>query len=494
MKPGVGLISVASLKQLLLAMAASIGYMSVGLLRGFSSPGVPSMQVLSPHLVPDEDAVSWVSSIPPLGAFVGSLCAGPFLQHIGRKRTLMISSPLSVIGWLLVTFAKSYEMLICGRIITGFCAGIIIPSAQVYVNESSHPEIRGVLGSLPALFMSGGILASYVMGAWLNWQELAGASAAFPAALLFVLLPLPESPSWLMGKGRTEEADKAMKWLHHPVRGPVDQIPMEERRTSVFTVASEQPPPEQLQQEKSHEAKSPMKALLRRPVLLPFCLSLFLMAFQQLSGIDAIVFYTVEIFKSSGSSTDEHLSTILVGLVQLVSNLLALFVVDRAGRRPLLLGSGFLMTLSMSALGAYFYLLDHGEAQDLGLLPLISLLIFMAGYSVGYCTLPYLMMGELLPVRQRSLLSSVAGSFNLGVMFIVIKTYHGLKSTIGNDGAFWLYAALCLISCVFVCVFVPETKGKSLEEIEEYFELKHMSKRKKALLQQKQEVENQTSK
>ncbi|XP_068083952.1 facilitated trehalose transporter Tret1 [Anabrus simplex] len=457
------------LPHFLLAIAASLGYLSIGLVRGFSSPAVPSMQSLAPHLVPDEEAISWIVAIPALGALFGSLCASPFLQRIGRRKTLMISSPLAVAGWLLITFAYNSEMLLVGRSVIGFCTGIIIPSAQVYVNECSQPQIRGVFGSLPALFMSGGIVISYIMGTWLTWQELAGASAVFPAALLFVLVPLPESPAWLMDRGRVEEADKAIKWLRLQPRDPTDQIPKEQRQTSVFTVLPDQAG-------HSEGEKSTMEAFLRRPVMLPFCMSLFLMAFQQLSGIDSVVFYTVDIFRSAGSSINENLCTILVGMVRFVFNIVALFVVDRAGRKPLLQASGFLMALTMAALGGYFYLLKKDQADQLKFLPLLSLILFMIGYSIGYCTLPYLMMGELLPVRQRSFLSSAAGSFNMVVMFVVLKTYPNLKAALGKDGAFWFYSAMCILSCVFVAVMLPETKGKSLEQIEEYFERKHKSK------------------
>jgi hypothetical protein len=104
-------------------------------------------------------------------------------------------------------------------------------------------------------------------------------------------------------------------------------------------------------------------------------------------------------------------------------------------------------------------------------------MVFMAGFSIGYCSIPFLLMGELIPEKQRSFLSSVAGSLNLGIMFIVIKTYHDLKNLIGEDGVFWLYSALCLCSCFFVYFLVPETKGKSLKEIEEFFELSEIPKR-----------------
>lgn len=170
--------------------------------------------------------------------------------------------------------------------------------------------------------------------------------------------------------------------------------------------------------------------------------------------------------------------------------MLSLLVIDRAGRRPLLLVSGVTTSLAMALVGTYFYLQDRGRAGGLGLLPVGSLLLFMVGFSVGYANIPFLLMGELLPVRQRSVLSSLAGSFNLGTMFLVIKTYPQLRHAMGTDGTFWLYSALCLASCIFVALLLPETKGKTLDEIESYFEGKHQRAKAKAKAKRKAKVED----
>jgi facilitated trehalose transporter len=219
------------------------------------------------------------------------------------------------------------------------------------------------------------------------------------------------------------------------------------------------------------------KELFHRPVLVPFALTFMLLIFQQVSGIDAIVFYTVSIFHSAGSQLDDHLATIIVGLVRLVADFVSLFIVDHAGRKPLLIASGAVMCVALTALGTHFHLQKYGMEQSLGLLPVISLIVFMVGFSIGYCGIPFLLMGELIPEKQRSFLSSIAGSLNLGVMFAVIKTYHVLKNSIGEDGTFWLYSLVCLCSCFFVYFLVPETKGKSLREIQELFELTQNSNR-----------------
>jgi facilitated trehalose transporter len=313
------------------------------------------------------------------------------------------------------------------------------------------------------------------MGAWLPWNQLAWASAVFAALLFFVMIPLPESPVWLLSKGHISDAHTSLKWLHHQRRTPNDSIPVELQLISVCANTSQTT---QTTVSSSNKLSSGFsrKELFRRPVLVPFALTFTLLIFQQVSGVDVIIFNTVSIFHSAGSKLDDHLSTIIVGFVQLVFNFLLLFIVDRAGRKPLLIASGALMCVALTALGTHFHLQKNGMDQSLGLLPVISLIVFMAAFSIGYGVIPFLLMGELIPEKQRSFLSSVAGSMNLGTLFVVLKTYHDLKNSIGEDGTFWLYSSVCLCSCFFVYFFVPETKGKSLTEIEELFELTQESK------------------
>jgi facilitated trehalose transporter len=353
---------------------------------------------------------------------------------------------------------------------------IISKISLLQVSECSYAQIRGFLGSLPAVFMAGGILLSYIMGAWLPWNQLAWASAVFPALLFFVMIPLPESPVWLLSKGHTSDAQKALKWLHHQQQTPNDNIPVELQQTSVYAIT-----PETTQTTVSSSNKSSggfsRKELLRQPVIVPFVLTFTLLICQELSGINVIIFNTVSILHSAGSELEDHISTIIVGLVLLVANSVSLFIVDRAGRKPLLIASGAVMCVALTALGTHFHFQKNGMHQSLGLLPVISLIVFMFGYSIGYCGIPFLLMGELIPEKQRSFLSSIVVSMNFGMMFVVIKTFHELKNSMGVDGPFWLYSSVCLCSCFIVYFFVPETKGKSLTEIEELFELRQKSKR-----------------
>ncbi|CAB0006009.1 unnamed protein product, partial [Nesidiocoris tenuis] len=219
--------------------------------------------------------------------------------------------------------------------------------------------MRGMMGSLPALFMAIGILVSYILGTFLSWYALAGVSAAFPASLFVLLQFLPESPTWLQIHGRTTEAKSAFEWLQR--ESAVATVELSTIETVKETVASLRTNEEKTETEKKTILKGAYtrEALLRRPVLVPFGIAVGILIFQQVSGIDSIVFYTVSIFQASGSTLGEYEATIIVGAVQVVATIAAIMLVDAHGRRPLLLASGATMAVSMTGLGVYFYLYDR---------------------------------------------------------------------------------------------------------------------------------------
>lgn len=275
-------------------------------------------------------------SIPPLGAFTGSLAAAPLMQKFGRKFTVMTASPIWVCAWILIALSNHWGTIMFGRLLSGISAGITLPSAQIYVTECSDPRNRGVIGSFPSVAMSLGVLLSYISGKFVPWHHLAWISCSFAFISFIALYFLPDSPVWLRTKERHEDASHSKNWLRlEGLDLKVQDNPIiRENNKSIFKT---------------------------RAVLMPLGIGLAILAIQQLSGIDAIIFFTVEIFRSAGSSIDSHIATIIVGVVQLVSNILALFVVDKAGRKPLLIVSGFVMLVSTASMGAAFYLNSMGN-------------------------------------------------------------------------------------------------------------------------------------
>lgn len=240
------------------------------------------------------------------------------------------------------------------------------------------------------------------------------------------------------------------------------------------------------------ENKVNLWAALRRPVTIKaMSISLGLMFFQQVSGINAVIFYSKGIFevstslflrcikhlhvyysplKDAGTGIDASLSTILIGVMQVVATFVSTIVVDKLGRRLLLLASGVVMALSTTAIGVYFYLKEQGKdnVENLGWLPVASLCLFMIMFSIGFGPVPWLMMGELFSTDVKGIAGSIAGTTNWLLAFLITKTFKNITDGMGTDGAFWLFAGLTVVGVVFVFFAVPETKGKSLNEIQQH--------------------------
>lgn len=258
-------------------MGVSFGYFYIGLVRGFSSPGIPSIRELNPDLLPNKEISSWISAIPPFGAFLGSLLAAPLTHKFGRRRTLLLAAPVGILAWATIALAKYWGVMFTGRILSGFCAGMNLPSTQIYVSECCDTRIRGVLGSFPAISMSLGILFFYVMGSFLPWNALAWIGLFISSGVFLIVLSLPESPVWLKAKKRYDEATASAEWL----------------RLSDFKARNEVELGSNAPEKKYKSFE--LRAFCRRTVLIPLAIGLVLLMIQQLSGIDSVIFFTVEV-------------------------------------------------------------------------------------------------------------------------------------------------------------------------------------------------------
>ncbi|XP_041974758.1 facilitated trehalose transporter Tret1-like [Aricia agestis] len=435
--------------QVLAAVAVSLGSMIVGYSSAYTSPALVTMQNSTRISVSDEEA-SWVGGLMPLAGLAGGIIGGQLVDYIGRKRTILFTAIPFFVGWMLIATAKVVHLVLAGRAICGLCVGIGSLAFPVYLGETIQPEVRGTLGLFPTAIGNIGILLCYLAGKYLDWSELAYLGAALPIPFMLMMFVIPETPRWYLSRGRTEEARRALQWL----RGRNAKIDNEMRDIALCNAESEK--------------LTSVRELFQMTYLKSILICLGLMAFQQLSGINAVIFYTVKIFAMSGSSVDKHLSTIIVGVVNFLSTFIATALIDRTGRKILLYISSVTMTVTLVILGAFFYVRDsmHLDVESLGWLPLTSLMIYLLGFSLAFGPIPWLMMGEILPSKVRGEAASIITAFNWLCSFIVTKTFSNIISGIGPAGTFWLFGCICFIGLFFVVVCVPETRGKSLEQIE----------------------------
>lgn len=352
---------------------------------------------------------------------------------------------------MLIGTATNIIMVYAGRALVGICVGVGSLAFPVYLGETLQPEVRGALGLLPTAFGNTGILLAYFVGNYLNWSGLAFFGAALPVPFFLLMLLTPETPCWYMSKGRVEDARKSLQWL----RGKSVNIDKELRDLT------------RMQAESEHLQGNVFGQLCSRRYIPAIAISLGLMIFQQLSGINAVIFYAEKIFMMSGSSIDKNLSSIMIGIVNFVSTFIATALIDRLGRKMLLYISSVSMIITLVTLGSFCYVKDVGvNVDNFGWLPLACLVIYVLGFSIGFGPIPWLMLGEILPSKIRGPAASMATGLNWTCAFIVTKTFTNISLALNMYGAMWLFTIICVIGLFFVIFFVPETRGISLEEIE----------------------------
>lgn len=390
----------------------------------------------------------------PLFAMIGGVLGGPMIEYLGRKMTITATSFLFVLSWLLIGLANHVWFLYAGRAVAGLSVGIASLALPVYLGETIQPEVRGTLGLLPTALGNIGILFCFVVGNYVPWNYLALVGMVPAVPFLVLAFVIPETPRWYISKANDSKAVGSLKWLRAADCDEAIKNEFDELKKS------------QIEADKT-ASNSAISDLLHRSSIKPLGISLGLMLLQQMSGINAVIFYTVTIFKEAGSSIDENLCTIIVGVVNFLSTFVATVLIDRLGRKVLLYISNTCMIITLMILGTFFYLRSTGyDLSDYGWLPLASFVVFVIGFSLGFGPIPWLMMGEILPAKVRGSAASIVTAFNWACTFVVTKTFIDIVESIGSHGAFWMFGSVCFVGMFFIAICVPETQGQSLEDIE----------------------------
>uniref|UniRef100_A0A336LQF3 Facilitated trehalose transporter Tret1 n=1 Tax=Culicoides sonorensis TaxID=179676 RepID=A0A336LQF3_CULSO len=450
--------------QYVAALSAAGGALAAGTILGWTSPAESQLKVADPITnasIPGDyysftvstEQFSWIGSLVTLGAAFICIPIGFLANWFGRKWTMLGLVIPFTIGWVLVIWAQNLTMMFIGRFLLGLAGGAFCVTAPMYTGEIAQNEIRGSLGSYFQLMITIGILFVYAVGSGVNVFILSIICGVIPLIFGLIFFFMPESPTYLVAKDREDDALKSLEWL----RGSrYDcQSELEELKTQRDTMRAMQ--------------TNLGQALTRTASIRSAFIAIGLMFFQQMSGINAVIFYTTRIFTDSGSDIDPSLSTIIVGVIQVVATFISSLVVDKLGRRLLLLFSIVVMGICLCGLGVFFYLKDEESEiiDNLGWLPITSLCIFMIAFSLGFGPVPWLMAGELFAPDIKGFLGAIAGTTNWLLAFVITKFFASLSEGIGNGPTFWLFMGFCVVGFVFVLLFVPETKGKSFQHIQD---------------------------
>ncbi len=399
------------------------------------------------HATSDFDQQAIVASLL-VGAVVGALAGGRLADQLGRRRTLIGAGWVYVVGGIGSALAPGTWELIGARLVLGLAVGAASFIAPMYISEIAPRRIRGGMVGVNQLMLTSGILAAYI-GDWAlkgvpdNWRWMVGLAALPGLALAIGMLFVPPSPRWLVEQGRHDEARDVLRRVHG--RDDVDDELREIERAAA--------------------QKAGHLALLRPAVRPMLIVGVGLAAFQQLVGINTVIYYAPTILSFTGLSAGSALTnTVFIGVTNVVFTVVAVLLLDRVGRRPLLLAGTAGLVVALVALGLFFRF--DWLQQHVPQMALAALLLYIASFAAGLGPVFWLMISEIFPLNVRSASDSVSSVVNWGTNFVVSFTFLTVVSALGRSGAFWLYAAIGVIAIGFIATRVPETRGRSLEEIQ----------------------------
>ena len=428
------------------ALAALAGLMfglDIGVISG-------ATQFIQTEFQISDHMIEWIVSAMMLGAAIGALGAGWMSAALGRKRSLILAGVLFVLGSLLSGGAWSPEALIVARVILGLAIGVATFTAPLYLAEVAPENIRGAMISLYQLMITIGILVAFLSDTAFsytgNWRWMLGVIAIPGALFLFGVAFLPESPRWLMMKGRDPEAEQVLQRL----LGNRDSISREMGEIR-----------EQLKTPQRGVHMFMQNANFRRSV----GLGVLLQVMQQLTGMNVVMYYAPRIFQGMGYDTESQMwFTAIVGLVNVLATFIAIGLVDKLGRKPILYAGFVVMAIGLGVVGTMMRLGIHTHGEQFFTVGM--LLVFIVGFAMSAGPLIWTLCSEVQPLKGRDFGIGCSTFTNWVANMIVGATFLTLLNSIGNAATFWLYAALNGVFLLITFWLIPETRNVTLEQIE----------------------------
>lgn len=382
------------------------------------------------------------------------------MEKCGRKWSHLISCAPLILGWILIYFARGLALLLWGRFFTGLASGILAPPTAVYIGETSAPKYRGFLLANISLAMSLGLLITHLLGTYFTWRTTTIVCTLLPCIPILILFAIPESPSWLAKKGRLEEAINAFLWC----RG----YSMEAKEELLAMIERQKVP----KQEKT--ATSNFDKIKRPEFLKPLVIINLYLLITQFCGVNAISFYTVSIMHDTmGDNFNKYTATLIIDTIRVISSIIACVLLRLIGRRPLTIISGIGTTFSLITLSSFIYTTTFlPSLNTYSFIPLLSFIGYIGFVTLGLVPLPWAMMGEVFPLNQRGLGSGISSTLALMAIFMVVKMTPSFFGFFGVAGSFMAFGIVACFGTLYLWWYLPETKDRTLQEIEESFKAK----------------------
>ncbi|KAJ6627324.1 Facilitated trehalose transporter Tret1 [Pseudolycoriella hygida] len=436
--------------QFVVAFSGTFCLLSAAVAFGWNSPAIPKLRLDDSPIPPiTGDQSSWIVALMKVGSISASFCAIWLMNKVGRKTLLLMASVPLIISWILIGVAESIALIYVSRILSGLAYGTSYSVLPMYLGEIASNRIRGAISTLLTVMAKFGILYAYSIGPYVSVRLMAWLSIIPAGIFVATFIWLPESPYYLLVKNEREQARRSLTRLRQH-----ENVDEELERMSVAV-------------KKSQENKGTFQELFFDETnRMSLIIIIGLATAQQLCGSQAIIAYSETIFKRVGSTLGASESTIILGVVQLVSAAVSSSIVDIVGRRPLLLSSVIGAAVCNTVVGLYFFL-ERMEIDVTGIawLPMLAIMVFIVMYTIGMATVTFAILGEIIKINLKSVAGPTFTITGGAISFIVVKLFQVVSDDLGSDYTFWGFALLTYLFIPFVWFLIPETKGKSFEVI-----------------------------
>lgn len=448
-------------------VAATISLAAAGSHIGWTSPTLPILKSPDFYIQVTSDDASWITSFFLLGSVPGCILAAFIVDWLGRKKSLLIAGGPLLIGFVLIYIAWNPYVLYASRFISGIGTGIVYTVCPMYIGEIADKEIRGSLGSFIKLMVTFGELYAHAIGPYVTYQILAGTCILIPLLFLVTFVWMPESPYYLLMKNEPFAAAANLKMLKRSATENELSEELEQMQKTVVRDLSNR--------------GSIRDLISTRGNVLALIISLGLQMILQFSGLAAIESYTQEILEEGDANISAAEAVILLSVFQLIAGIGAAILVDKLGRRPLLLITTGLAAIALAIAGTFYFLKFQIGLNTMGYGWILhsSVIFYELIIALGLNPLCYMMLGELFATNVKGIAVSLANLWGSFLAFIVSKLYQVISDYCGVYATFSWFVVSCILGIFFILFIVPETKGKSLFDIQQELNCKKMKEKNK---------------
>ena len=429
-----------------------------GLLFGLNMAGISgAVDMIKNKFSLSDSGLGTVAALLTIGCLIGAFITGTFTEKFGRKKVMITTAILFIVSALGCALATSAAMLIAFRLLSGFVVGITSVVGPLYISEVSPASNRGRLVSLNQFAITFGILLAYILDYLLfglgdnSWRYMLAIPCVFGIIyLVFLITSLPESPRWLLSKSRRDEAIVIMK-----------------KTGGQQLIDNELPEMEKSISEEINKPKITFWEIFKGKTGKVVLIGTLLAAFQQITGINAVIMFAPNFFQAAGSAVDNSLfQSIILGLVNFLMTIVALWLVDKKGRKVLLIWGALGMIVSLA-----FLTFQFSKPVQNGMAVLIAMLVYISFFAASYAPVMWVMISEMYSNRIRGVAMSFSTAVSWLCTFVVVYLAPVIQGALGLQYLFGLFGLMSVLAFLFAIIWIPETKGKPLEQIERELKL-----------------------